>query len=67
MQKGAGAALVRECIPHFEEYPLYVESIVSKNDHAFYRQFGFEPYARADFHGTDYAFALIHRACATEE
>ena len=66
-QKGAGAALVRGSIPYFTGYPLYVESIVSKNDHAFYRQFGFEPFERADFHGTDYAFALIRDKCDTSE
>lgn len=66
-EKGAGAALVRGCIPHLKGYPLYVESIVSKNDHAFYRQFGFEIFERADFHGTDYAFALIRDQCDTSE
>ena len=58
-QKGAGAALVWGCIPYFTHRPLYVESIVHKNDHAFYRQFGFEPYAKTDFYGTDYAFMLM--------
>ena len=63
-QKGAGAALVRACLPRFAGLPLYVESIVSKNEHAFYRQFGFKPFARADFHGTDYAFALLDESDA---
>jgi len=66
-EKGAGAALVRGCIPYFTGYPLYVESIVSKNDHTFYRQFGFEIFERADFHGTDYAFALIRDQCDVSE
>lgn len=67
VKKGAGAELLRACLPRLSGYPLYVESIVSKNDHAFYRQFGFEPYAREDFHGTDYAFALIREVCAGQE
>ena len=57
-KKGAGAAVVRGSIPAFLPSPLYVESIVSQNDHAFYRQFGFEPFARRDYHGTDYAFMV---------
>ncbi|NLI19935.1 MAG: hypothetical protein GX418_00070 [Clostridiales bacterium] len=65
-QKGAGAALVRACLPRFRDLPLYVESIVSKNDHAFYRQFGFKPFAKAEFHGTDYAFALLDEAEAAQ-
>lgn len=66
-EKGAGAVLVQGSIPYFTGYPLYVESIVFKNDHAFYRQFGFEPFERADFHGTDYAFALIRDKCDANE
>ena len=58
-EKGAGAAVVLGSMSAFAGWPLYVESIVSKNDHAYYRQFGFEPFARADFHGTDYAFMRI--------
>ena len=58
-KRGAGAALVRASIPAFHGMTLHVESIVSKNDHAFYRQFGFVPFARTHFHGTDYAFMLI--------
>ena len=65
-QKGAGAALVWGSIPYFSHRPLYVESIVHKNNHAFYRQFGFEPYAKTDFHGTDYAFMLIPNAPAQQ-
>jgi hypothetical protein len=57
-EKGVGAALVRRGIADFMDTPLYVESIVSKNDHAYYRQFGFQLFARTDFHGTDYAFLL---------
>lgn len=57
-RKGAGAAILRESMAAYPGVPLYLESIVSKNDHAYYRQFGFEPYARTDFHGTDYAFML---------
>lgn len=55
-EKGAGAAVVLGSMASFAGWPLYVESIVSKNDHAYYRQFGFEPFARTNFHGTDYAF-----------
>lgn len=58
-EKGAGAAVVRGSMASFAGWPLYVESIVSKNDHAYYRQFGFVPFARTDFHGTDYAFMRI--------
>jgi hypothetical protein len=58
-RKGAGAELVRRSMAAFPGQTLYVESIVSKNDHAFYRQFGFEPFARVDFHGTDYVFMLL--------
>jgi len=58
-RKGAGAELVRHNMAAFPSQTLYVESIVSKNDHAFYRQFGFKPFARVDFHGTDYAFMLL--------
>jgi|GEM_PF-3006833 len=65
-ERGAGAELLRGCLPSFTDYPRYVESIVSKNDHAYYRQFGFEPFARADFHGTDYAFALLREGCAAD-
>lgn len=57
-QKGAGALVARESMKAFPGQTLYVESIVHKNDHAFYRQFGFVPFARTDFHGTDYAFML---------
>jgi hypothetical protein len=57
-RKGAGAALVRHGLADFADMLAYVESIVSKNDHAYYRQFGFTPFARTDFHGTDYAFML---------
>lgn len=57
-QKGAGALVARESMKAFAGQTLYVESIVPKNDHAFYRQFGFVPFARTDFHGTDYAFML---------
>ena len=58
-KRGAGAALVRGSIPAFHGMTLHVESIVAKEDHAFYRQFGFVPFARTNFHGTDYAFMLI--------
>ena len=58
-QKGAGERVARECMAAFEGQTLYVESIVHKNDHAFYRRLGFVPFARTDFHGTDYAFMLI--------
>lgn len=58
-EKGAGAAVVLGSLSTFAGWPLYVESIVSKNDHAYYRQFGFVPFARVDFHGTDYAFMRI--------
>ena len=57
-QKGAGAYVVRQSMAAFAGMPLYVESIVATNEHAFYRQFGFVPFARTDFHGTDYAFML---------
>lgn len=57
-RKGAGAALLRTSMAAYPGVPLYLESIVSKNDHAYYRQFGFEPFARTNFHGTDYAFML---------
>jgi hypothetical protein len=57
-EKGAGAAVLRRGLEVFADFPQYVESIVSGNDHAYYRQFGFAPIARADFHGTDYAFLL---------
>ena len=57
-QKGAGAETVRQSMAAFAGLPLYVESIVPKNNHAFYRQFGFEPFAKTDFHGTDYAFMI---------
>ena len=57
-RQGAGAAAVWQSMEAFAGQTLYVESIVGKNDHAFYRQFGFEPFARVDFHGTDYAFML---------
>ena len=67
VKKGAGAELLRACLPRLSGFPLYVESIVSKNDHAFYRQFGFEPYAREVFHGTEYAFALIREACVGQD
>lgn len=66
-RKGAGAELLGSCIERFKGQTLYVESIVSKNDHAFYRQFGFEIFERANFHGTDYAFALIHSKCQMDE
>ena len=58
VKKGAGAQAVWDSMPAFAPSPLYVESIVSHHDHAFYKQFGFEPFARTDFHGTDYAFML---------
>ena len=58
-EKGAGAAVVLGSLSAFAGWPLYVESIVSKNDHAYYKQFGFVPFARTDFHGTDYAFMRI--------
>jgi len=58
-RKGAGAAVLRRSMETFRGVPLYVESIVSKNDHAYYRGFGFTPFARTDFHGTDYAFLLL--------
>ncbi|MCE5344096.1 MAG: hypothetical protein LLF96_11025 [Eubacteriales bacterium] len=58
-EKGAGAALVRRGLKEFAGIPAYVESIVSKNDHAYYRQFGFKPFARKDFHDTDYALMLL--------
>ena len=57
-KKGAGARVVWDSMPVFAPSTLYVESIVSQNDHAFYKQFGFEPFAKTDFHGTDYAFML---------
>ncbi len=59
IKRGAGAALVRASMRVFHGMTLHVESIVSKDDHAFYRQFGFIPFARTNFHGTDYAFMLI--------
>jgi hypothetical protein len=58
-EKGAGAAVLKRSMEAFAGLPLYVESIVSKNDHAYYRRFGFVPFARTDFHGTDYAFLLF--------
>ncbi len=58
-EKGAGAAVLKRSMEAFAGQTLYVESIVSKNDHAYYRGFGFVPFARADFHGTDYAFLLM--------
>lgn len=58
-EKGAGAAVVLGSLSAYAGWPLYVESIVSKNDHAYYKQFGFVPFARTDFHGTDYAFMRI--------
>ncbi len=58
VRPGVGSALLKECMKAFPGLPLYVESIVSKNDHAYYRQFGFVPFARTDFHGTDYSFML---------
>jgi hypothetical protein len=58
-QKGAGERVARESMAAFAGQTLYVESIVSKDDHAFYRRLGFVPFARTDFHGTDYAFMLI--------
>ena len=58
-EKGAGAAVVLGSLSAFAGWPLYVESIVSKNDHAYYKQFGFVPFAQTDFHGTDYAFMRI--------
>lgn len=58
-EKGAGAQVARESMAAFAGQTLYVESIVSKDDHAFYRRLGFVPFARTDFHGTDYAFMLI--------
>jgi len=57
-RKGAGAAVLTASMSAYPGLPLYLESIVSKDDHAYYRQFGFEPIARTDFHGTDYAFML---------
>jgi hypothetical protein len=57
-RKGAGAALVRRGLADFTDVPAYVESIVSQNNHDYYRQFGFTPFARTDFHGTDYSFML---------
>ncbi len=59
-QKGAGAAVLTQSMTAFDGLPLYVESIVSKNDHAFYRRFGFTPFAYTDFHGTNYAFLLLN-------
>lgn len=56
--RGAGALAARESMKAFAGQTLYVESIVHKDDHAFYRQLGFTPFARTDFHGTDYAFML---------
>lgn len=58
-RKGAGEQVARESMAAFAGQTLYVESIVAKNDHAFYRRLGFVPFARTDFHGTDYAFMLI--------
>ena len=58
VRPGVGSALLKECMKAFPGLPLYVESIVSTNDHAYYQQFGFVPFARTDFHGTDYAFML---------
>ena len=58
-EKGAGAAVVLGSLSAYAGWPLYVESIVSKNDHAYYKQFGFVPFAQTDFHGTDYAFMRI--------
>ena len=57
-QKGAGELVARESMAAFAGQTLYVESIVAKNDHAFYKKLGFVPFARTDFHGTDYAFML---------
>ena len=57
--KGAGEQVARESMAAFAGQTLYVESIVHKDDHAFYRRLGFVPFARTDFHGTDYAFMLI--------
>lgn len=59
-QKGAGAEVLTQSMKAFDGLPLYVESIVSKNDHAFYRRFGFSPFAYTDFHGTNYAFLLLN-------
>jgi hypothetical protein len=58
-QKGAGAALMNRGIADYRGQTLYVESIVSKDEHAYYRRFGFQPFARTVFHGTDYAFLLL--------
>lgn len=58
VQKGAGKRLLRESMAVFGDATLHLESIVSREDHSFYRQFGFEPFARTQFHGTDYAFML---------
>lgn len=56
IRKGCGAMLLQDNVNSFEGNDMYLESSVSKNDHAYYKQFGFEMISREIYQGIDNAF-----------